>query len=176
MEPLSGGIHAGGQPNMSGQMVSGGHVTGGGEVPAGGEPDTAGQTAIDLQSCDVSYPDHTIGLKVCRPGVSEGYTLFHPIGGVDTYLIDELGRVVHRWPGEFRPGLAVELLPDGRLVRTQNLGRMSIQAGGASGGIEIVDWDGTPVWSYRYNDEKKRSHHDFEVLPNGNILLISWVA
>ena len=39
-----------------------------------------------------------------------------------------------------------------------------------------VDWDGTPVWSYRYNDEKKRSHHDFEVLPNGNILLISWVV
>ena len=60
MEPLSGGIHAGGRPNMSGQIqVS---VTGGGEAPAGGEPDTAGQTAGDVQSCDVSYPDRTIGL------------------------------------------------------------------------------------------------------------------
>ena len=168
------GADAGGLegPDNGGNTMAGNiaGMNGGFSVPLAGQP------VMAMGLCDSNYPENTIGIQLCRPEMSEGYTLFHPIGGLTTYLIDELGRVVHEWPATFRPGLAVELLPDGRLVRTQNLGRMPIQAGGAAGGIEIVDWDGNIEWSYRYNDERHRSHHDFEVLPNGNILLISWVV
>ncbi|MEE2788050.1 MAG: aryl-sulfate sulfotransferase [Myxococcota bacterium] len=128
------------------------------------------------QICDATFPNNTVGIQICRPNSSPGYTLFHPMPGEITYLIDALGRVVHQWLGTARPGLSVELLPDGRLVRTRNLGRenMSIQAGGAAGSIEIVDWDGNVQWRYQYSNDDHRTHHDFEVLPNGNLLMIAW--
>ena len=166
----AGGTAVGGM--TSGGMPEGGSSTGGGAAGAmtvdrGGEP-------VPEQLCDATYPAHTVGIQVCRPNSSPGYTLFHPMPGETTYLIDALGRVVHEWAGTARPGLSVALLPDGRLVRSRNLGRTSIQAGGASGGIEIVAWDGTVEWQWSYSTDDYRTHHDFEALPNGNILLITW--
>jgi hypothetical protein len=38
-----------------------------------------------------------------------------------------------------------------------------------------VDWDGEIVWEFDYFvDGEYRQHHDFERLPNGNILLVAW--
>jgi hypothetical protein len=70
-------------------------------------------------------------------------------------------------------------MPNGHLVRTRRLEQpgqgSTLQAGGAGGGIEIVDWDGDIIWEYDYFvDGEYRHHHDFERLPNGNILLVAW--
>ncbi|MCH8183223.1 MAG: FAD-binding oxidoreductase [Proteobacteria bacterium] len=56
-----------------------------------------------------------------------------------------------------------------------------INAAGAGGRIEWVEWDGTPKWSFDYgvsavapDNLNRLQHHDVEVLPNGNILMIAW--
>lgn len=109
-----------------------------------------------------------------------GYTLFAPMASTDTFLIDEAGDMVHRWPSAYRPGLAVYLLEDGSLLRTENSLPMGtpnrFDAGGAAGRIERIDWDGNVVWSFDLLSDEMRTHHDIEPLPNGNLLAIAWEA
>jgi uncharacterized protein (TIGR03437 family) len=42
--------------------------------------------------------------------------------------------------------------------------------GGEGGRLEEYDWQGNMVWSLDYATPKYSLHHDFKVLPNGNIL------
>jgi hypothetical protein len=67
------------------------------------------------------------------------------------------------------------LLPDGRLLRA---GRSASQfgAGGSGGVMQIFSWEGELEWSYFYSDDRVQQHHDMEVLPNGNILMLAWVS
>lgn len=47
--------------------------------------------------------------------------------------------------------------------------------GGAAGLLEEFDWSGKKIWEYKcYTPGKEVSHHTFEVMPNGNILLPVW--
>ena len=47
-------------------------------------------------------------------------------------------------------------------------------AGGGGGIIERFNWEGDLLWSYTYNSPTHRAHHYFQVLPNGNILILAW--
>ena len=73
------------------------------------------------------------------------------------------------------PGLTAFLGKDGSLYRA---GRVTdatyINAAGGGGIIERFDWDGNLTWQFTYADEEVRQHHDFELMPNGNVLLIAW--
>lgn len=96
------------------------------------------------------------------PGTSwEGQTLFSPLSGAATYLIDNQGEVMHTWPGN---GRSVYLLDDGTLIRTL-LGNLGTD-------VEYVDWDGAVTWSYNASDATHEYHHDVELMPNGNLLMI----
>ncbi|MCP3915293.1 MAG: arylsulfotransferase (ASST) [bacterium] len=101
----------------------------------------------------------------------DGVTLFQPNNSTSARLIDNDGSVVHTWPGTARPGLSVYLLEDGNLLRTR---RLVNGTGGSGGGVEEVEWDGTVVWSFDYANADHLQHHDIEMLPNGNILMIAW--
>src|SRR4029450_1133979 len=35
-------------------------------------------------------------------------------------------------------------------------------------------WDGSVVWEYELANVERTLHHDLELLPNGNVLLIAW--
>jgi hypothetical protein len=103
----------------------------------------------------------------------DGQILFSPVDSTNTYLIDSSGTVTHSWSHDFLPGQAVRWLGDGTLlrsIRTVGLG----YGGGAGGGIQIVQWDGTIEWDFRYDSDGNLSHHDVLPLPNGNILRIAW--
>jgi len=91
----------------------------------------------------------------------EGQTLFSPISGFNTYLINNQGEVMHTWPGN---GRSVYLLDDGTLIRTLN--------GNTGTDVEFVNWDGVVTWSYNASDATHEYHHDVELLPNGNLLMI----
>jgi hypothetical protein len=106
--------------------------------------------------------------------VFDGYNLFSPIRSTDTYLIDNDGNVVHTWSSAYRPGLSVYLLEDSTLLRTANTGDSTFNVGGAGGRVEMIDWDGNLVWTFDYGSDVHRLHHDVEVLPNGNVLMIAW--
>jgi len=102
-----------------------------------------------------------------------GYTLLCPSSSRTSYLIDNCGNVVNEWQSSFNPGLSCYLLDDGSLLRTGRL-QGSFMAGGLGGMIERFSWDGTLEWQYEIATDTTHLHHDIEVLPNGNILALSW--
>ena len=50
----------------------------------------------------------------------------------------------------------------------------TMNAGGVGGKVEIYNWDGDLLWSYELSDNIYQHHHDIDVLPNGNILMVAW--
>ena len=57
------------------------------------------------------------GLIKNDPGAYQGYTLFSPLMGKQTYLIDMQGRVVHKWAIETQFALHAILMENGNLLR-----------------------------------------------------------
>ncbi len=102
----------------------------------------------------------TVGIFSNSPDSYDGYTLFGAAFGKKQYLINNCGEQVHSWDSEFRSG-STYLLENGVLVKT------------GGGGVEMIDWDNTIIWQYSLSDTYGSGHHDIEILPNGNILLIA---
>ncbi len=100
--------------------------------------------------------DITIGLLLNTDRAFDGYTLFTPIGEGNTYLIDNDGRVVHSWIKGTHGNATPYLLEDGSIMGVRN-------------GIIQYAWDGTLMWDLT---NEYAGHHDIEVLPNGNVLLL----
>ena len=102
----------------------------------------------------------------------DGLTLYQPNSSNTAYLINMDGTIHHTWVGPAGPGLSVYLLPDGDLLRTLRTGN---GPGGAGGAVERVSWDGVVEWHFDYNQPNQYlQHHDIELLPNGNILMVAW--
>ena len=59
----------------------------------------------------------TVGLFLNEPTSYNGYTLFNSNSSTSTYLLDNCGEMVHSWTSDYRPGLSVYLLEDGRLLK-----------------------------------------------------------
>ncbi len=137
---------------------------------------TDGEPAVQQAALE----GQTTGLFFNLPGASDGYTLFSPNGTTTTYLLDKDANIVNEWVSAYPPGLHAYLLEDGSLVRAASAESNSqIIANGGGGLIERFDWDGNKVWEFDYNDDSTFAdavlqHHDFEIMPNGNILMIAW--
>ncbi len=117
---------------------------------------------------------NTLGILQNSNAALDGYTLFAPMSDSNTYLIDNCGRLVQQWTSAYPPGLSVYLQEDGLLLRTERNGTTIFTAGGAGGVLKRLDWDSNVVWEMTINDDTQLQHHDVEVLPNGNILVIAW--
>ncbi|MEJ7684599.1 MAG: arylsulfotransferase family protein [Segetibacter sp.] len=46
--------------------------------------------------------------------------------------------------------------------------------GGPYGRIQKINWDSKMLWDFEYANEEHIVHHDFTVLPNGNVLAIAY--
>jgi len=109
------------------------------------------------------------------PLTSEGITLFAPEYSNDAYLLDNSGSILHHWECQYIQGLAVYLLENGNLVRSNLPGvNPRFTSGGMSGRVELYDWNSSLLWRFDYFNDTVCLHHDVEPLPNGNILMISW--
>ena len=106
----------------------------------------------------------------------DGYTLFHPLTSTSVYLVDMNGELVHQWRTEYNTGQCVYLLESGNLLRcARDPDPVGPYWGGGNGGIvQEIAPDSTVVWEYKFSDELRRHHHDVEIMPNGNVLLIAW--
>lgn len=113
----------------------------------------------------------TVGLITKDSLTHEGYTLLAPIQNTNTYLIDNCGYLVHQWTSNYRPGFNARLLENGNLLRTTRLDNTDV-LNGAGGGIEMWNWDNELLWSIEISDSTQISHHDAEVMPNGNLLVM----
>lgn len=122
----------------------------------------------------------TVGLLSYNPSLAfDGYNLIYPHNQPNVYLFNNCGEIVHVWEDSinFRPGNTAYLMEDGRLVKTKRGNVVSndrIWAGGGGATVEILDWDNNLLWSFTLNNDTARLHHDIEVMPNGNILMIGW--
>jgi len=106
---------------------------------------------------------------------SSGYVFYAPTAQERSYLLSNEGRVVHSWPGSGQAGLAVKLLPDGSILRTGIAFTTIFFAGSGVGGqVEKRSFNGALLWTYRLPSERVIQHHDFEALPNGNVLMVAW--
>ncbi len=136
---------------------------------------------IILGICTLSYfavaQDQTIGLLSYNKHLaSDGYTLFFPRQQSTVYLINNCGEIVHQWDDDsmFVPNNAVYLLENGDLMKCKKSDQGPIGSGGGGYFVEIVTWDNDLIWSYELNTTEERLHHDIEMLPNGNVLMIAW--
>ena len=92
----------------------------------------------------------TIGLFQYDLGSFDGYTLFSP--NENTYLIDNCGKLIHSWQGNYNPGNSVYLLEDGNLLRTCRIQNSVFSGGGSGGRIEKKDWNNNLLWSYDFSN------------------------
>ena len=115
----------------------------------------------------------TVGIIKYDSLAQNGYTLLCPTSSRSSYLLDQCGNVVNQWQSSYNPGLSCYLLDDGSLLRTARL-QGNFIAGGLGGRIERWSWDGDLDWEYEIATDTSHQHHDIEVLPNGNVLALSW--
>ncbi|UAN00039.1 aryl-sulfate sulfotransferase [Polaribacter litorisediminis] len=114
---------------------------------------------------------NTVGTISMTDEVFDGYTLFS--ADTKTYLINNCGQVMNTWTSNFTPGNSVYLLPNGNLLRTgKEDGKSDIIFGGQGGIVELFNWDGEIIWSYSFNSNLERQHHDIYPMPNGHILIL----
>lgn len=116
----------------------------------------------------------TVGTIINMPNSWQGYTLMNPLKDSTTYLIDNCGQLINEWEANSKPGSNAFLDENGNLYRAGQTSNSYISNGGAGGIIEKYDWDNNLLWTYTLSDSVNRLHHDFELMPNGNLLAITW--
>ena len=115
----------------------------------------------------------TVGLFLNTSNAWPGYTLMAPMHHTNTYLLNNAGEVVHLWTSTYEPGRSAYLMTNGHLFRAGMVKQGGPSTGGGEGGrVEDYDWDGNLVWAIDYFSPTYIHHHDFKVLPNGNVLLL----
>ena len=134
-------------------------------APVVTQPPDLAPTAVPVPDPTATPPPtaKTVGLLLNEPEAFDGYTLFSKRGRKTVYLIDNQGRVVHKWELDFGAHLA-RLLENGNLL---------IYAGDLDRGpqrrVREVDRNGNILWDC----VQGIPHHDVLKMPNGNVLLMS---
>jgi len=111
--------------------------------------------------------DQNLGLQLNSDAAFNGYVLFSPLRSVNTYLIDNCGKIVNEWECDDRPFYSAKLDENGNLIRL---------AGGwfnVNEYIEIRDWNNNLLWKYIPPDSLGQFHSDFVILPNNTIAVLS---
>lgn len=147
--------------------------------------DTSQKAEMAVEEVKVWQPEDTRSMTgvMAKRGLiynsatdTEGYVLFEPSSSTSTFLINKNGEVVHRWDSDLN-SMNSYLQPNGHLIRMERDEDFpTFAAGGQSGRIKEYDWEGNLVWNFAYFSETYLTHHDIEIMPNGNILAISYDA
>jgi len=104
---------------------------------------------------------NTVGLKYNSEDATNGYVLISSYQNQNTYLIDNCGFIINQWQDGALPQLTSYLNEQGDVIRS------------TYGLIQRHNWDGNLEWAISLNSIDITNHHDIEVLPSGNILVIA---
>ena len=130
-------------------------------------------TSLGIVIHQILVAQITMGTINNSQSAVNGYMLLAPNSVSDVYLLDNCGYEVKKWVTSSRPGLSTYLLEDGTLLRTGRKNNPIFNQGGVGGVIEHYDWDNNLIWTYLFSDSTKTQHHDIEMLPNGNVLILA---
>lgn len=124
---------------------------------------------------DLYSQQRTVGVIINdSTNTYKGYTLFAPKHYTSTYLINNQGRLIHKWSNsQYAPGQSVYITPNGHLLRACMIQGQLGTGGGEGGRVEEYTWGDTLIWQFTYSTTNYISHHDIKRLPNGNIILLA---
>ena len=134
-------------------------------APVVTQPPDLAPTAVPVPDPTATPPPtaKTVGLLLNEPEAFGGYTLFSKRGHKTVYLIDNQGRVVHRW--ELDSGvLFARLLENGNLLTVSHY-----DSEAPDYYVTEVDRNGDILWKC----PQVPMHHDVLKMPNGNVLMLS---
>ena len=107
--------------------------------------------------------------------IEDSYVLINDAGFNRVYLMNkENAEILHEWELESGIGNDAELLDNGQLLVSLIDENRQIGFGGYAGKIQIINPDNSIFWEYTISSDTEISHHDVELLPNGNILVLVW--
>ncbi|MCO5725220.1 aryl-sulfate sulfotransferase [Robiginitalea marina] len=110
-----------------------------------------------------------------NPGlVDDSYILVNDAKENRVYIIDKQGVLIHEWSLTNNIGNDVVLLPDGRVLASLESDSPQIRFGGMGGRLQLLSADGTVIWDFVYSTPEAETHHDVEMLPNGNVIALVW--
>jgi hypothetical protein len=113
---------------------------------------------------------NTVGTVFNTDQAYDGLSLFTV--GKETYLINNCGEVINHWTSEYLSGKSVYILPNGDLLRGEEIQNPDVPIPGIGGRLSIYSWNNELKWSHNFSSETITSHHDVFHLPNGNILVL----
>lgn len=90
------------------------------------------------------------------------------------YLMDKNAKIQYEWALSRNIGKDAYLMPDGKLLAKMTVDSSNINFGGQAGIIQLIAKDGTVDWEFTHASDNYITHHDAEMLPNGNILTLVW--
>ena len=90
------------------------------------------------------------------------------------YLVNKEGQKLFTWNLQDNLGNDFELLENGKALGAFKVTEPSFSFGGFSGSTKIINPDSTIDWEFTLANETYITHHDVELLPNGNILMMVW--
>lgn len=106
--------------------------------------------------------------------IDDNYILVNDAGANRVYLINKDGKLLYEWTLTNNIGNDVFLLPNGNLLASLEADDPQIQLGGKGGKIQLIEPNGTVNWEFIYSSINGETHHDVEILPNGNIIAMVW--
>lgn len=92
------------------------------------------------------------------------------------YLINKEGEKLFTWVFEDLLGNDFELFPNGNAIGIFKIDNPPFTFGGYGGIVKIIKPNGTIDWEFEYSSSTHLSHHDVEMLANGNVLILAWEA
>ena len=116
------------------------------------------------------WSQNTVGTILNSEEAYDGLSLFT----VDrsTFLINNCGQVINSWESDYLSGKSVYVLPNGDLLRGEEIQNEDVPIPGIGGRLAIYSWDNQLKWAHEFSSETITSHHDVYPLPNGNILVL----
>ena len=130
---------------------------------------------LTLTAVFLPIPDLTDEVLVFNPKEIDPNPVFMiENGGKSAYLTSKTGEKLKTWNFDSKLGNDIELMPDGGVIGIFKPESVSFSFGGYGGILKRFDSDGSLLWQFEVNNDTELMHHDFEILPNGNILILIW--
>lgn len=107
--------------------------------------------------------------------LDNSYLLVNDARNNQVYLMDKSANIVHEW--ELKTGLGNDcyLEDSGKLLALVESTNPQITFGGFGGNLQLINPDNSVAWEYKISNDNMISHHDAEMLPNGNIIVLVWM-
>ena len=131
--------------------------------------------SIDGQSTGVRHEkksDHVLTLVADQ--VSDDLVL--AVGGSNhSFILNKSGERLWSWEFNESLGNDLKLLPSAHVLGMFNYEESPIKFGGGYAGLtQIIDFNDTITWEFKYASKNFLSHHESVFLPNGDLLMLSW--